>query len=176
MRKKVYIFSAIIIVIIGLIVYLDWSERNSSFATPEEALENIKNSSLEVLEIIDKKVLEANNYAYVFFYSQMDEPKDYYVVSEFEKGKYGWQFVRMFGGGNIVEDNANGGLTVGGVESGKYYGLATSNVYTVKLGHREAELISLAEKDMKIWIFFNPTSEDMESKLEFLDKDGRLLN
>jgi hypothetical protein len=139
-------------------------------------LENVKNSSLEVLEIIDKKVLKSNNYAYVFFYSQMNEPKDYYVVSEFEKGKYGWRFVRMFGGGNIVEDNANGSLSVGDVESGKYFGLATSNVSTVKLGNLEAELIPLDEKDMKIWIFFHLTSEVMENRLEFLDKDGKLLN
>ncbi|WP_227940397.1 hypothetical protein [Alkalihalobacillus deserti] len=82
----------------------------------------------------------------------------------------------MFGGGNIVEDNANGGLSVGDVESGEYYGLATSNVSTVKLGHLEAKLIPLDEKDMKIWIFFNPTSEDMKSKPDFLDKDGKLLN
>jgi hypothetical protein len=176
MRKKVYIFSVVIIFIVGLMIYLDWNERNSSFTTPEKALVNLKNSSFEVLKIIDKKVLETNNHAYVFFYSQINEPKDYYGVSEFEKGKYGWQFVDMFGGGHIVKDNTNGGLSVGDVESGEYYGLATSNVSTVKLGHLEAELIPLDEKDMKIWIFFNPTSEDMESKLEFFDKDENLLN
>jgi hypothetical protein len=32
---------------------------------------------------------EIARYAYVFFYSQIHEPNDYFVVSEFEKGKCG---------------------------------------------------------------------------------------
>jgi hypothetical protein len=70
----------------------------------------------------------------------------------------------------------NGGLYIGGTESGIYHGLATSDVSSVTLGERVAELIPLEDKDMKIWIFFNPTSKDTENNLLFLDKDGKILN
>jgi hypothetical protein len=70
----------------------------------------------------------------------------------------------------------NGGLYIGGAESGIYHGLATQDALNVTLGDRAAELIPLEDKDMKIWIFFNPTSEDTANKLLFLDKDGRILN
>jgi hypothetical protein len=175
MRKKIYIFSGIILLIVGLMIYFDWNERNSSFATPREALDNVKNPSFEVEEVIDERMHEAQDYAYVFFYSKVGEGI-HYILSEFEKGKYGWRYVDMFGGGVITQDNANGGLYVGDAESGIIHGLATSDVSTVRLGQLEAELIPLDEKDMKIWIFFKPTSQDMENKIEFINKDGKLLN
>jgi hypothetical protein len=174
MRKKVYVLIVTVLFVVGLLSYLDWYERNSSYSSPDEALNHVKNPPFEVVEVIDTKILEDQNYGYVFFYSNVGEG-DHYIVSEFEKGKYGWRYVGMFGGGRITEDNANGRLMVGESENGPYHGLATANVSAVTLGHLKAELISLEDKDMKMWIFFNLTSEDMDNELVFLDEEGKVL-
>ncbi|MBM7661197.1 hypothetical protein JOC85_001969 [Bacillus mesophilus] len=125
-------------------------------------------------DTFETKIVENQNYGYTFSYSQVGEG-EHYIISEFKKGKYGWRFVKMYGGGVITADNANGGLMVGGPDNGTYHGLATSDVYEVTLGHLKAELISLEVKDMKVWMFINPTAEDMENELVFIDENGKVL-
>ncbi|MBS4021888.1 MAG: hypothetical protein KGZ79_05655 [Dethiobacter sp.] len=66
--------------------------------------------------------------------------------------------------------NADGSQTVGSAKGGEYYGLTTMNVTSVKLGKREAELITLNDKDLKVWIFYKPTNQDLEYELQFIDK------
>jgi hypothetical protein len=176
MKKVIYVIGVALIFVIGLMVYFEFEERNSSYSTPEEALKNKEYLSYEIIDIIETRILKENNYAYVFYYSQRNEPYDYFVISEFEEGKYGWKFVSLLGGGLINQSNANGSTRIGGVEDGEYYGLATSEVSTVKLGLREAELIPLNVKDMKIWIFYNPSPEVIKNELEFYDNNGKLLN
>jgi hypothetical protein len=176
MTKKIYIFTGIIILFVGLLIYLDSNERNSSFATPQEALGKVEKPSWEVIEVIDTRIYEGDKYAYVFFYSQMYEPKDYFVVSEFEKGKYGWKYVKMFGGGGVKEPNYNAYNYVGGSENGLQYGVAGSDTVSVERGNREAELIPLNKNNIKIWFLYKPTPEQEKEELMFYDKNGNLLN
>ena len=146
----------------------------NNYASPEEALENVKEPSWEMQELIDTRVLESEDYAYVFFYSELDNAKDTLVISELEKGNSGWKHLKMVGL-SIKEGNANGSTSVGGVEDGIYYGLATNDVASVKLGYNDAEIIPLTEKNMKAWVFYNPTFEDLEKDLKFNNANGDLL-
>lgn len=176
MRRKIYIFTGIIILFVGLFIYSDWNERNLSFATPQEALENVENPSWKVIEVIDTRVYEEDKYGYVFFYSQMNEPKDYFVKSEFKKGKYGWKYVNMFGGGYVKEPNYKAYNYVGSSEDGEQYGVAGSDTVSVERGNRKAELIPLDSNNLKIWFIFKPTPEQEKGDLYFYDENGNLLN
>lgn len=169
--KKVIMISMLFATLIIVSLFYAKSNDTNSYATPKEALINEMDSPWEMVEIIDTKILEDQDYAYVFFYSKMKERQNYFVVSEFKRNKNGWKFINMFGGGKLIESNANGSLYFGGVEDGEYYGLATSDVNAVKLGDLQAELIPL-NKDFKIWIFYNPNAEDIKNDLRFLDKTG----
>lgn len=179
MKKFVISAFFIVILIVGIFIYFDFNERKSSYDTLKEALMSIDEPEYKVIEIIDSKLNSEKDYAYVFYYSQIEESKDFFAISEFEKNKYGWQFNKRKSGMLVSysEETVNGGTRYGGEKSGGlYYGIATSDVTTVTLGLQVAELIPLEDKDLKVWIFFNPSSEDLEHDLEFKNKDGKIFN
>jgi hypothetical protein len=149
--------------------------QDVTYSTIEEALENVVDPSWELIEIIDKRIYEEDNYGYIFFYSQLSEPKEYYVVAEFKKEKNGWSFENMFGGGPIKIQEGGASHYSGGYEDGEQFGLANPDVISVRLGNREADLIPLDQKDLKIWFFYKPTLEDVEHEPKFYDENGELF-
>lgn len=168
-------FFIVIFIVVGVFIYLEFNQKSNSFNTPEDALKNIEDPKYEVVEIIDTKINQAKNDAYVYFYSKIEEPKDYFVISEFEKNKYGWQFKEM-NDGVLLSSLSNGSSWFRDDKNGKLYGIATSDVTTVQLGMQVAELIPLKDKNLKIWILFDPNGDRLENDLQFLNKQGKLLN
>lgn len=179
MKKAIFSVFSIVILMVGIFIYFDFNERKNSFNTPEEALKNIKKPKYEVIELIDTKMNRAEDYAYVFYYSQIEEPKDFFAISEFEKNKYGWKFNEVYqgillsslknGSGYVINENKND-------DKHYLYGIASSDVTNVELGMQVAELIPLKDKDLKMWIIFNPSSKDLDSDLQFLNSSGEILN
>lgn len=176
--KKSYLYLLLtacflIFILISRSYTAQWT-KETHFSTPLEALMNVNDPSLKVLEIIDERIYEEDNYGYIFFYTQLNEPKDYYVVSEFKKETNGWKFVSMFGGGPVEKHEKSYYFYSGGYEEGKQFGLANPEVSYVRRGNREAEIVPL-QNNLKIWFIYKPSLEDLEYDLEFYDDKGELI-
>jgi hypothetical protein len=151
---------------------LENSKKNSSYSTPEEALRNVKNPKLEVLEIIDTKLYE--DVSYVFFYSEVGKPKNYLAAGRINKNKYGWRFDEIIGVGNIDKGNA------GMLSSKDEYivGFASKEVEKVEFGNNYADIIELENKDIKAWLFHDLESDFLEQNdfdIKYYDKKGNDL-
>ncbi|WP_100333369.1 hypothetical protein [Bacillus alkalisoli] len=172
--RKVYSFSIVVFLfIVCVILVMGWNERNPTFATHLEALENDKHIKYEIKEIIDTKIYGDN--AYVISYTNI-ESQEHYFITTYKKGKKGWSFVDASLGFELSRKNANGRIKVGGIQGGSQHGIATWDVDKVTLANLSADIIPLEEKNLKIWIFFNPTLEDMKSEMLFKDENGKLIN
>jgi hypothetical protein len=169
MKKVVFGIVVFVIMVVSAFVYLEISKKNNSYSSPEVALSNVNNPKLDVLEIIDTKFYE--NVSYVFFYSEVDIPKNYLAAARINKNKYGWRFDEIIGVGNIDKGNA------GMLSSKDEYivGFASEEVDKVKFGIHEAEIITLDKKDIKAWLFHGLESDLMEQNdldIKYFDKEG----
>jgi uncharacterized protein YxeA len=169
MKKIIIGISVVVIMAVSAFFYLENSNKNNSYSTPEEALSNVKNPKLGVLEIIDTKLYD--DVAYVFYYSEVDEtPMSYLAVGKMDKNKYGWRFDEIIGVGNI--DDA-------GVASGKddyIVGIASQKVDKVTFGSHEAVLIPIDRKGVNAFLFHGVESELMgQTDFEYFDKEGNEL-
>ncbi|WP_202081190.1 hypothetical protein [Caldalkalibacillus salinus] len=172
MRRLIPSIAILVLVMAGIFIYLELDKKNESFTTPQEALKNIKEPTLEVNDMIDTIFFEDDNKAFVVFYTQIDKPKDYIALARFNKNKYGWIFVDMRGVGHINAFDTGDSSGIGGEYD---IGLAQSEVAKVRLGIHEAELIPL-EEDIVVWLFHNVSPEDLkENELLFLDEEGKIV-
>jgi hypothetical protein len=170
MKKIIFSIVIVFILIVGTFVYLEFDKKNNSFPTPEEALYNIEEPKLKVIEVIDKKIKKDNRLAYIFFYSEIDKSKDYIAIATIVKNQYGWQYADMSGLGKIDVNNI-GNYT--GKDKEYFIGFAPAKATKVKLGIYEAELISLEEQEVKIWFLQGISIDEFEeNKLLFLDEEG----
>lgn len=87
MKNRILITIFSITFITAIVFYFDISLRNSSYSTPDEALINLESSPYKISEIIETLYTQEKEYAYIFFYTQLEESKDYFAHAEFEKGK-----------------------------------------------------------------------------------------
>ncbi|MBT2636732.1 hypothetical protein [Bacillus sp. ISL-39] len=168
MRKIQFGIALIVIIVASAFLF---SKKNNSFSTPEEALSNVKNPTLDVLEIIDTKLYD--RVAYVFYYSEAGEiPKNYLAAAKIKKNKQGWRFDEIIGVGNIDQSNA-------GMISGKddyIVGLAAKEVDKVHFGSLEAKLITMDKKDMKAFLFHGVEPDLMnQADFNYFDKEGNEL-
>ncbi|KSU61905.1 hypothetical protein AS034_13855 [[Bacillus] enclensis] len=171
MKKIIIGIVAVVIMMVSALFFLENSKKNNSYSTPEEALSNVENPRLRVLEIIDTKLYDS--VAYVFYYSEVSEtPKNYLAAGKINKNKYGWRFDEIIGIGNIDENNA-------GMSSGKdnyIVGLASKEVEKVQFGIQEAELITIDSKGMKAFLFHDVEPDLMgHTDFGYFDKDGNEL-
>ena len=171
--KKNILASALIVIIVvsAALLYVENSKKNNSYSTPEEALSNVKNPKLDVVEIIDTKLYD--HVAYVFYYSEVGEtPENYLATAKIHKNKYGWLFDEIIGVGNLEKNNA-------GMSSGKddyIVGLASKEVDKVQFGSYEAELITMEKKGMKAFLFHGVEPDLMsQTEFDFFDKKGNEL-
>lgn len=171
MKKIIFGIATILIMGVSSFFYLENSKMNNSYSTPEEALSNVKNPKLAVLEIIDTKLYD--NVAYVFYYTEVGEtPKNYLAVGKIHKNKYGWHFDEIIGVGNLDKNNA-------GMSSGKddyIVGLVSKEVDKVKFGNLDANLISMDKRGLKAFLFHGVDHDLMgKSDFEYFDKEGNEL-
>ncbi|MCP8616331.1 hypothetical protein [Salirhabdus salicampi] len=172
MKKGIIGVLLFVIMAVSSFVYLENNKKTNSYSTPEQALSNVKNPKFDVLEIIDTKFYD--NVAYVFFYSEVDIPKNYLATGKIKKNKYGWQFDEIIGVGNI--DNDNTGLLSG---KGEYIiGLASKEVDKVMFGTHEVDIIPLDNQGIKAWLFHGLESNNLNQAdfdIKYLDKEGNEL-
>ncbi|WP_226086555.1 hypothetical protein [Mesobacillus sp. S13] len=166
MKKVMFGFVFIVIMVGFAFFYLENSKKNNSYSTPEEALSNVKNPKFEVLKIIDTKLYD--RVAYVFYYSEVGEAhKNYLAAGRINKNKYGWRFDETIGVGNLDENNI-------GMSSGNddyIVGLVSTEVEKVKLGDHEATLITMDK--MKAFLFHNVEANLMpQTDFEYFDDEG----
>ncbi|MGP4107903.1 hypothetical protein [Virgibacillus sp. L01] len=172
MKKVIISIVTVLILTIGVYVSLDVNKKNNSFATPKEALNNMEEPNFEILEVIDTKFSEDKNVSYVFFYSEVDKPKNYLTAAIITKNKYGWKFAEMVGVGDIAVGNA--GNSTG--HDGYRIGFAASEVAKVQLGIHNADIIPLEDKKMKAWLLHGLSSDEFEkNELQFLNEEGKRL-
>lgn len=171
--KKIIFGTALIVIILAsaAFIYVENSKKNNSYSTPEEALRNVENPKLDVLEIIDTKAYD--HVAFVFYYSEVGEtPENYLAAAKIIKNKYGWLFDEIIGVGNIDKNNA-------GMSSGKddyIVGLASKEVDKVQFGSSEADLITMDEAEMKAFLFQGVEPDLMsQTDFEYFDKEGNEL-
>ncbi|MEN2768963.1 hypothetical protein [Ornithinibacillus xuwenensis] len=169
-KRKFYRVTIIFILLTIAIVSFDIANRSSSFSTPLEALENVEDPILTVQEPI--KTIQVDDYAYIFFYSQVHSPKDYIGVSKIKKGKYGWKQVDMLGAGFLSDNIINGDLAS---QNNFSVGLATLEVSSVIVNQQKATIIPLNEDAAKIWFVTN-IEDTNETEIQFLDNQGKPLN
>ncbi|MDX5474560.1 MAG: hypothetical protein LPK00_03390 [Bacillaceae bacterium] len=167
--KKIYSFSIMFLVIVVLILLMGWNERNPAFATPQEALENEKHLRYDIKELIDTKIY--GDQAYIISYTTIGH-KEHYLISKYIKNKKGWIFVDSALGLEISRKYANGKIRVGGSDNGYQHGIATWKVDRVTQANHTADLIPLKEENLKIWIFYNQSLEDMKAEMLFKDVNG----
>ncbi|MFD2044171.1 hypothetical protein ACFSTA_09775 [Ornithinibacillus salinisoli] len=173
MRKELYRLGIIAVLLAGIIIYVDFNNRISSFSTPTEALRNLEDPTLEIQEILETIYVD-DHYAYLYFYSEITEPKDYICVSTFRKGTYGWKYVDMFGGGKITKDNTNGSLKSG---DGDYLlGFATAEVASVQLEEQKADLLPLVGTDFQLWVFHRLDPALIDREIQFFDTNGKVIH
>lgn len=170
--KKIIIGIVVVgVMVVSAFLYLENSKKNNSYSTPEEALSNVKDPKLEVLEIIDTKLYD--DVAYVFYYSEVGQtPKNYLAAGKINKNKYGWHFDEIIGVGNLDKNNV-------GMSSGKddyIVGLASKEVDKVMLGSKEAKLITMDKEGIKAFLFHGLEPDLTErTDYEYFDKDGNEL-
>ncbi|MFD1736302.1 hypothetical protein ACFSCX_06950 [Bacillus salitolerans] len=158
-----------LILIASVFIFIEVHKKLYSYSTPEEALRNISNPKAEAGEVVETRILEETNTAYIVFYPLED---DMVLVARFNRNKYGWKYADMIGLGPI--ETLRKGDYVGSKDF--YMGGTMSNVSKVKLGTYEAELILLEGTSMQVWILHNTTKKYFKSKeLLFLDKEGNKL-
>ncbi|MUK89388.1 hypothetical protein GMD78_13550 [Ornithinibacillus sp. L9] len=172
MHKGLYRLGIIVVLLAGIIIYLDINNRISSYQTPIEAMNNLNEPILEIQEPLDP-IYTDDDYAYIPFYSEIVNTKDYLGVALFKKGNYGWKYVDMFGAGTITKDNTNGGLSTG--KDRYYIGLATADVSSVILQDEKAHLIPLTGTDFQLWLFHQIDPNVIGNEPQFLDKTGNVM-
>ena len=161
------------LVIVVLILVMGWNERNPAFETPQEALENEKHLRYDIKELIDTKIY--GDHAYIISYTTIGH-KEHYLISKYIKNKKGWIFVDSSLGLEISTKYANGKIKVGGSNNGFQHGTATWNVDKVTLANLSADIIPLEGKNLKIWIFYNPSLDDMKAEMLFKDVNGNIID
>lgn len=170
MKKIIYGAVVIVVLVVSTFIYLEISKKNNSYSTPEEALKNDEQEELNLLEIVDTKIY--GEVGYVFYYSQLDAPKDYLAVGIIHKNKYGWRVDEIMGVGSIKKNNE-------GIASGKdqyIVGFAKKEIAKVKVGTHEAEMVEIENEYMNAFLFHDVDAENLgELEFEYVDKEGNEL-
>jgi hypothetical protein len=173
-RKGLVRGGIVIFAVLLVITFLEVSERWNSYDSPEEALLNEDRPALPVEEIISTEYYEQTGAAYVIFYSQVEEPKDYVAVAAIEQNRNGWRFIDI--GGVGYADNPNPGSFIG-LDNRYYSGLAEAEVAQVRVGEHEIGTLELEGSDSSVWLLDNIDKDDLNGEeLEFFDEDGELLD
>lgn len=174
MRKGLVRGAIVIFAVLGVILFLEVSERWNSYDSPEEALLNEERPALPVEEIISTEIYEETGAAYVIFYSQVEEPNDYVGVAAIEQNRNGWRFIDI--GGVGYTDDPNPGSYIG-IDNRYYSGLASGEVDEVRVGEHQNATLQLEGSDSSIWLLDNIDKDDLNGEeLEFFDEDGELLD
>ena len=174
MRKGLVRMGIVIFAVLMVILFLEVTERWNSYDSPEEALLNEDSPALPVEEVISTEFYEETGAAYVIFYSQVEEPKDYVAVAAIEQNRNGWRFIDI--GGVGYADDPNPGSHIG-IDNRYYSGLASAEVAEVRVGEHEIATLQLEGSDASIWLLDNIDKDDLNGEdLEFLDQDGELLD
>ncbi|MFS0864660.1 hypothetical protein [Fredinandcohnia sp. 179-A 10B2 NHS] len=172
MKKLKYTLIGVVVAVVVVIIYLENYKMENSYSTVEEALQNSEFTSLEVQEVI--KIIEEQEYSYVVYYTQLENPKDYIAMARFQKNRHGWLSLDQVGVAPI-EGSETGDFT--GNDNEYFIGIAKGDIAGVKLGSKDAILIPLNEKGIKIWFFHQPSVEVFDEKgIQFLDKEGNIVD
>lgn len=171
MKKIIIGISVVVIMVVSAFFILENSKKNNSYSTPEEALSNVENPKLDVVEIIDTKLYD--DVAYVFYYSEVGEtPKNYLAAGKMNKNKYGWRFDEIIGVGNLDKNNV--GMSSG--KDGYIVGLASKEVDKVIFGSQEAKLITMDKKDIQAFLFHGVEADLIgQTDFEYFDREGNEL-
>lgn len=167
MRKL--LFAGSILLILGVYFFMENQARSSFFATPEEAVSNTADPSLNVDQLIETKIYDQT--AYVFFYSQEDETEGNDLsVAEVHQNENGWRMKEAIGLGDM--DQRQKGSAMGTEHFIAAY--AWPETVRVTYGPYEAEEVELNHDSIKVF-FLHDVEDGLESDylFSYFDADGQ---
>jgi hypothetical protein len=169
MKKGLFIITGLVILVVLAVTGIEYNNKKAFSTSPEEVLYHSDEVKVGIKKIFQTIYVDGGDVSYVFYLGDKNAPTLY--ISEFKLKSYGWKNTNT--NQILLKQGLNGEMIVGGVEDGEYYGIASSEVVQVTLGSREAELISLGAE--KVWFFYKPTKGEVESGLNFYNREGQEL-
>ncbi|MFB1082532.1 hypothetical protein [Jeotgalibacillus sp. JSM ZJ347] len=161
----------VVFVVLGVYFYMENQARSSSYTTPEEAVFNTSDPSLEVQQLIETKTYDQT--AYVFFYTQVGEEEgNYLAVAKVNKNEDGWRLEEAVGLGDMNQRQE--GSATGTDHFIAAY--ASPKTARVTYGPYEAEEIDLDHNLIRLF-FLHGLEEGLESddQFSYFDESGNEL-
>ncbi|MGA4722212.1 hypothetical protein ACOZ9X_19630 [Fictibacillus nanhaiensis] len=169
-KKRLWILVAIVMLVPILFLGIEYNNKLAFSTGPEEVLYHSDKNTYSIQQIVHQEIFSEDKYAYILFLTEDKKPEDSIVLAEFKKTITGWELEGM------VLNSLKGLQTVRDGKNRTLFGLAPSDVETVKLGERSAQLFSIGENKKKIWIIYKPSKKELDSLPTFYNKEGQKLS
>ncbi|WP_070120497.1 hypothetical protein [Bacillus marinisedimentorum] len=173
MKQELLILAAA--AVIGASLYWYTGQQSctiaAGYATPQQAAEQIFDGewSIPMQEVIHTYVNEKGTSAFVFFYSQMNEPHDYLGIAQASKTDEGWVISDVSGAGHLNPANT-GNETISFENPAVLTGLAPDGAASVRSKDTAAQMIELPGKPVNIWYVPESDSKNAaEGRYRFYD-------
>ncbi len=179
MKQELWLLAAV--AVLGASLYWYAGQQSctiaAGYATPHQAAEQIVDGQwpIPMQEVIHAYVNEEGSSAFVFFYSQINEPKDYLGIAQARKTDEGWEISDVAGAGHL-----NTGDT--GMETKPFdnpsllTGIAPKEAAAVRSKNSEAQIIELPDKPVNIWYIPQSSHRTTADSYRFFDENGNQIN
>jgi hypothetical protein len=169
MKKWLWILAGIVILITFLLMGMGINNKMMHSTSPEEVLYHTDENKFSIQEIVHQEVFTKDKYAYVLFLTENKNTKDSLVFAEFTKTWMGWELDGM-----VLHSLKDELQSADGGGNRTMYGLTPSNVETVKLGKRKAQVYSLGGK--KVWLIHKPSKKERKLEPAFYNKEEQKVS
>lgn len=169
-KKGLGVLVAIVMLVPLLFLGIEYNNKLAFSTGPEEVLYHSDENTYSIQQIVHQEIISEDKYAYVLFLTEDKKTEDSIVLADFKKTRTGWELEGM------VLNSLKGLQSVGDGKNRILFGLAPSDVETVKLGDRKTQLFSIGENRKKIWLIYKPSKKERDLLPIFYNKEGQKIS